>query len=298
MALTWILDGSHQSFYLHNILRSNEMKDYSIENSISAIYSDKTRDYFREVSSSYYNDNFRAAVVTLYSVVINDIIIKLEILRDLYEDQSADSILDEINQIQKKNPKNSDWEKKLVDLTHEKTSLLDQADYNHIQALLNDRNLCAHPVIDKEEKLFTPNKETVSSHIRNMLEALFLKAPILSRKITKTILEDVSKLKEILVEQDSFNKYIKSKYLDKLPSSTEVSIFRDIWKLVFNLRSEDCDNNRYVNFKLLELLYSRNIRMCKKKIQSDKDYFSNIANDGFISRYLILFLSENEYLFN
>ena len=60
------------------------MKDYSLENSIEQINSERTKKYFREVSSSYFNGNYRASIVTLYSVVINDILIKLEVLDEIY----------------------------------------------------------------------------------------------------------------------------------------------------------------------------------------------------------------------
>lgn len=46
------------------------------------IYSSKTRNYFKEVISSYNNENFRSAIVMLYSTVISDLIIKLQDLRD------------------------------------------------------------------------------------------------------------------------------------------------------------------------------------------------------------------------
>ena len=65
-------------------------------------------------------------------------------------------------------------------------------DYAHIQALKNDRHLCAHPVINKDDKLYTLNKESVVTHIRNMLESLFLKAPILSKKILSPLLIDIN----------------------------------------------------------------------------------------------------------
>ena len=40
---------------------------------IDNIYSSKTREYFREVLSSYSNGNYRSAVVMLYSVCICDL---------------------------------------------------------------------------------------------------------------------------------------------------------------------------------------------------------------------------------
>lgn len=42
------------------------------------IYFANTRDYFKEVISSYGSGNYRSATVMLYSVVICDILLKLQ----------------------------------------------------------------------------------------------------------------------------------------------------------------------------------------------------------------------------
>ena len=274
------------------------MKDFSIEYSAQKINSEKTKEYFKEVSSSYYNMNYRAAIVTLYSVVINDILIKLEILDEIYFDIIAKSILDEIKSFQAANPNNPDWEKDIVEKVKTRTNLLDNADYAHIVALKNDRHLCAHPVIDKEDKLYTPNKETVSSHIRNMMESLFLKPAVLSKKILSTILLDIADKKDLLIDEASLEKYIKSKYLENLISTTELSIFRDLWKFIYRLDDIQSKENRLINYRVLYFLYKRNLEECIKRIKSEQEYFSNILNSPETINFLIRFLSENEFLYN
>lgn len=227
------------------------MNDYSLENSIEQINSEKTKKYFREVSNSYFNGNYRASVVTLYSVVINDILLKLEALDEIYSDSIARDILIEIRTFQQANPNNPDWEKDIIEKVKTKTSLIDNVDYAHIQALKNDRHLCAHPVVDKDDKLYTPNKETAASHIRNMLESLFLKPPILSKKILATILVDLANKKELLIDTESLEKYLKAKYLNNINPAVEVSIFRDLWKFVYRLENEDAEENRLINYRVL-----------------------------------------------
>ena len=59
----------------------------------NSIYSSKTRTYFKEVISSYNNENFRSSIVMLYSTVISDLIIKLQELRDTDGDKTAETIL-------------------------------------------------------------------------------------------------------------------------------------------------------------------------------------------------------------
>ncbi len=234
------------------------------------INSEKTKEYFREVANSYFNGNYRASLVTLYSVVINDILVKLEVLDEIYFDSVAKGILNEIREFQQQNPNNPDWEKDIIEKVKNRTSLIDNVDYAHIQALKNDRHLCAHPVIDKEDKLYTPNKETVSSHIRNMLESLFLKPPILSKKILKTILIDIASKKRLLIDEESLEKYVKAKYLNNLNSRIEVAIFRDLWKFVYRLDNDDAEGNRLINYRVLYLLYKRNTTECIQKIKKEQ----------------------------
>ena len=273
------------------------MIDFSIEYDSQKIYSKVTAEYFKEVVSSYNNGNSRAAIVTLYSVTISDILIKLEILEEIYADANAKAILDEIRDFQLNNPNSPEWERDLIEKVKTRTGIIDNVDYAHIQALRNDRHLCAHPVIDKENKLFTPNRETVAAHIRNMMESLFLKPAILSKKILVTILTDIASKNDILINEATLERYVKAKYLSNLTPSVEVAIFRDLWKFIFRLNDPPSNENRLLNYRFLYFLFKRNSGACIQKIQSEKEYFSNVLNSPQHLNFLIRFLSENEYLF-
>ena len=273
------------------------MYDLSFHDSFEHIHSNKSKEYFKEVLSSYYNGNYRAAIVTLYSVVICDVIFKLEDLVEIYSDSVAKEILDKIKSIQKEQPTNPDWEKTIIEEVKNRTSLFDNVDIAHINSLRMDRHLCAHPVISKEDKLYTPCKENVASHIRNMLNSLLLKPPILSKKVINTILKDISENRDIFVDDESVTKYISAKYLTKLNSDAEVKIFRDLWKFVFKLEDTEAEKNRLNNYRVLYVIYSRNSEICKNIIKNQIAYYSRIRNEQFIYHLLIRFLSENEFLF-
>lgn len=68
---------------------------FSIEMASEQIFNAKTKEYFSEVSRSYYNGNYRSAIVMLYSVVICDLVYKLQDLKELYQDSTAEAILHE-----------------------------------------------------------------------------------------------------------------------------------------------------------------------------------------------------------
>lgn len=273
------------------------MNDFNVEIYSEKINDKRTKKYFKEVSSSYFNGNYRAAVVTLYSVVINDLILKLEHLEDLYSDNVAKEILKFIRSKQDADRFNSSWEKELVKTIFLKTNLLTNVDKTKIDNLTNDRHLCAHPVIDNEDKLYTPNKETTLSHITNMLESVLLKPAILSKKILKSILQDLEDKQSILlIDEDGVENFIIKKYLIYLNPNLEKKIFKELWKFVFKLTDENCDKNRIVNYRALNTIFNRNKDICVLMIKEETSYFNNISEDIMINNLLIRFLAENDYL--
>lgn len=283
----------------YNTCTSSIMYDFSIENNAEKIVSPKTREYFREVISSYYNGNHRAAIVTLYSVVIVDIIIKLETLRDVYSDESAAKILDDIKNTQNKTSPKSAWETQLIEVVSTKTQLFDNIDKVRIDNLTKDRHLCAHPVIDKEDKLHTPNRETVASHIRNMMESLFLKPALLSKKVLPTILTDLEEKTELLIDDHSLKNYLESKYLKSLTQPVELAIFKELWGFVFKKINDECNKNRDMNFRFLNILFQRNSKKCTYLIREEKDRFSNnVLNNKETIYYLTAFLAQYDFLYN
>lgn len=50
------------------------MHEYSLEKMAEKIHYGKTKEYFGEVLSSYHNENYRSAVVMLWSVAVCDIV--------------------------------------------------------------------------------------------------------------------------------------------------------------------------------------------------------------------------------
>jgi hypothetical protein len=72
------------------------MQDFSLDKLSESIHYGKTKEYYREVLSSYNNGNYRSAVVMLWSVAVCDVVYKLQSLIDIYDDASAKKILGEI----------------------------------------------------------------------------------------------------------------------------------------------------------------------------------------------------------
>lgn len=273
------------------------MQEFSLERISEKIHYGKTKGYFQEVLSSYNNGNYRSSVVMLWSVAICDIVYKLQNLIDLYDDVAAREILQEVTTIQNEDYKSSAWEIKLLDDVHSKTILLDTSEYEDLRYLQKQRHLSAHPVLNSERELHSPNKETVRSLLRNTLEGLLIKPPFYTQRIMKELLEDLAESSDVLNSREKVKKYIESRYLSRTRQSVEINIFRSLWKLVFKLDNEECEKNRKINLHALEVLSTRNISAIPAEVQGDNDYYSNIASTGMPLSYLVFYLSKNHLIY-
>jgi len=271
------------------------MRDYSLDTLSEQIYSGKTREYFNDVISSYYSGSYRSAVVMLYSIVIADLLFKIEELKDLYEDQAAIEIISDLTSMQSKNPNSPEWESKLIELVKEKTNLLEPADFLHITTLQKHRHLCAHPIITQNFELYTPNQDTTRAHIRNVLEGILIKPAFLSRKVFDSILHDLSTVKHIIYDEVQLKKHLDAKFFNRLNQKTLKQIFRSLWKIVFKLSDAKCQENREINLKALIIMLRGNFNLHVEAIANEIDYYSDIDIDYITELMQLLNLFPNVY---
>lgn len=268
------------------------MKDeFSLEALKDKIYLENTQKYFEEVYSSYLHGNYRSAVVMLWSVVILDLVQKLEILEEVYEDRVAIDILKSIEELKRDNSKSSAWELQMVETISKKTDLIDFSEYVSLQYLQQQRHLSAHPVLEGLTKLYVPNKDTARALIRNALEIVLLKSPVYTDRIVTSILADLSENKMIFNQTGKLKSYVKQKYLERLSPEAKLKIFEIFWKFVMKLDNKECEDNRNVNRKFLTILAQDNLRPIEERIRNKTDFYSEIKNDKKIIRPLIVFLS-------
>lgn len=263
--------------------------DFSIDSAIERIYDSRTRDIFKEVWTSYVNRNYRSAIVMLWTTVICDLLYKLLELRDLYNDSNAESICNQILEKQKQNPKSPEWEKFLLEKVSSETKLLEPIEYENLKTIQEYRHLCAHPILGSTELLSSPNQDTVRSLIRNALESVLLKSPILSNKITDELVNDIAENESLLPNITALRKYLEAKYLKNLHTVTENYIFKALWKFVVVIENEDTKKYRHINFIALRIIYERRPTEINKYIEENKSFFSNVSNNGI--EYLHYFLS-------
>jgi|TARA_R100000654_G_scaffold7130_3_gene17736 hypothetical protein len=273
------------------IRQEGSMDEYSIESKQEKIYHKKTKEYFSEVVTSYRDGSYRSSVVMLWSVAVCDLLFKVKHMVDMYSDTIAESILDEVKAMQSANERSSDWEIKLVELVKEKTAIIDISDFENLMHLQRQRHLSAHPVLTQGYELHRPNRETVRALIRNTLDGVLIKPPIYTRQIFQEFINDISASSAVLIDKEKLKKYLESKYLSRIDINVEMSLFRSLWKLVFRVQNEECEKNRAINYWALEIIYERSYEKILTDIESDKDYYANIANSGTPATFLIYFLS-------
>lgn len=269
------------------------MTNYSIDIGAENIHNSKTKGYFKEILESYHNGNYRATVVMLYSIVVCDLVYKLQELKEIYSDEKAIKILNEIEEIQIKNPKSPDWETELIKKLSERTTFFDISTYENILILQKHRHLSAHPVMDKNYELYTPNKETTRAHLRNMLEDILVKPPLVSNDVFNELITDISEKREYFPPQydnPQFERYIFTKYLNNAPKSTVHYIFKNLWKFTFRLINDKCNQNRDINYNALFIVFKKHKQELTALISEDKPYFSKIEK-GNPCQFLISFIS-------
>ena len=277
--------------------KQNDMSDFSLDQTAELIHFGKSKIYFSEVLSCYNNGNYRSAVVMLWSVAVCDVVFKLQHLIDLYGDTRAEEILSEVTADQERDSRSSQWEIKLVDSVFEKTNLIDNAEYENLKHLQKQRHLAAHPVLNQDRELHAPNKETVRALLRNTLEGLLVKPPFYTQQVLTELLEDVAESKEALNTQRKVRQFVESRYFNRITAQVEQSIFRSLWKLVFKLDNEECNEHRLINLRVLQVISARKILRLEEIVSGEKEYFSNIASSGDPLSFLVYFLSQNSTVY-
>ncbi|WP_085590635.1 MULTISPECIES: hypothetical protein [unclassified Pseudomonas] len=273
------------------------MSSFSIENISKDIHSPKTSKYFEEVISSYQNGNYRSAVVMLWSVAVCDIVHKLQNLVDIYNDTTAKQILDEMSAAQEAQPTSSAWEIALFEEVFKKTELLDSPEIENLRSLQKQRHLSAHPILNRDRELHSPNKDTTRALLRNTLEGLLIKPPFYTNKIINELLADLLESHEALNTREKVNQYIENRYLRRLKPDAQMALYRSFWKFTFKLNNEECTKHRKLHLHVLECINDRQHLRIPDAIRGDHDFYGNIASGGDALTYMVYYLARNPGLF-
>ncbi len=250
---------------------------------LSRILSPKTREYMREVLSSYENGNYRSSIVMLYSVCLCDLIFKLVELRDVYLDKFSKDLLVKIEQKIASDKASPAWEVELLEALFKSSPILDTQSYALINHLRDFRNLSAHPVLDDYSELFMPSKEIVEAYIKSSFDAILSKPALLVSNAVEVISEDLDVKKGYLLEdKKGFQDYVRKKYLNRMPEAMIQRVFRSFWKFTFVLLNEKCNENRLLNVYFLSVVYKHNKEAVAADIRAEADKYEVSDDDKTI----------------
>ena len=188
--------------------------------------------------------------------------------------------------MRKNNPVSPDWEWALVQNIHKKADFLSHSDFSFLKSLQSHRHLCAHPALDNYDTLYSPNKETARAHIRNILEGILCKTPIMSGNIFDIFCEDIEQFSSLNPNTEELTKYLSSKYFRFFSPRTFGHIFKKLWRITFKSTDSRCEENRSVNTCVLMVLLQQRKDELLTLIENEGDWFSDISlNEGSMSSF-------------
>ncbi|EAC2412643.1 hypothetical protein AAT99_14370, partial [Listeria monocytogenes] len=215
---------------------------FILDNEVKNVTNQKIKPLLEEVRSSYYQGNYRSAIVVNYTAIIMDLLDKLTDLSTIHHDDAARDILSQINQARENNATSPKWETKLVELIENRTELINIYELNDLAYIKEQRNYAAHPVTtvhDDEWKLKEITQETCIDVLRKSYEIVFLKQPILGKKILMDIIYFSKKsLSSIGIDQNHFAISLKDRYLSRMSQNAKDSVFKDLFKFTFRISDD------------------------------------------------------------
>ncbi|MBD5400703.1 hypothetical protein HDR61_03085 [bacterium] len=250
---------------------------FSFENAIEIIPDNRTKGLFKEVYSSYCAGNYRSAIVMLWTVVICDILFKLNFLKDVYQDARAIQILEDVEAKRRINPKSPEWENTLIEKVCERTTFLGIADRQSIDFLQKNRHLCAHPVIENGE-LYQPTIERTRDLLRGALESILIKEPLLTKSISDIFYGDLENKKSTLGSFENLDSYLESRYFNNFNDPIVTYLLKGLWRFVIDPRNERELENQNVNAMALYSLLKHFEECCKTAIGQNGSLFGAAIN--------------------
>lgn len=246
----------------------------------------ESREYFKEILQSYYSQNYRATIVMLYSFVIYDLFMKLQMMANEGDGKAA-AKLKEINNMISDDEKYSKVENEVIQFFKENCPLYFDKFVEDIDYLRNCRNKCAHLKVN-DNSLYVPNDYHARMLICSMFDNVFsVKAPFIMDlfKVAEPDVEAYSAVITYIPDDGldiSVSKAIKNKYLRRMTYDSIKKSYKTFVKLMFVSGDEKCEQNAY---GLYAFVYSMTNYIVKEGYlgifseNSVTDIFSRIISD-------------------
>lgn len=265
--------------------------NFDFENATKQVKSKRIQKYLEEVISTYNNCEYRSCIVMLYATAFADALDKIRTMSEVYQNEKAEKFLEEYNKGRNNNRAYSALEREVKEFIVD-SGLINDIEEKQWEHLKDYRDYCAHPVVERDYGLISPNEEQVRMHIRNMFEALFLKDAILT---DNKVFEDFLGKAEDFYDRnqlDGLEEYVNTRYIRKLDLNTKGKFIKNLWKFSFYIDGDaECDKYRRVAYRVIIWIIQSDKSDILKFIEENISYFN-----GKI-RYQEVITEKNSYNF-
>ena len=265
--------------------------NFDFENATKQVKSKRIQKYLEEVISTYNNCEYRSCIVMLYATTFADALDKIRTMSEVYQNEKAEKFLEEYNKGRNNNRAYSALEREVKEFIVD-SGLINDIEEKQWEHLKDYRDYCAHPVVERDYGLISPNEEQVRMHIRNMFEALFLKDAILT---DNKVFEDFLGKAEDFYDRnqlDGLEEYVNTRYIRKLDLNTNGKFIKNLWKFSFYIDGDaECDKYRRVAYRVIIWIIQSDKSDILKFIEENISYFN-----GKI-RYQEVITEKNSYNF-
>ena len=248
--------------------------NFDFENATKQVKSKRIQKYLEEVISTYNNCEYRSCIVMLYATTFADALDKIRTMSEVYQNEKAEKFLEEYNKGRNNNRAYSALEREVKEFIVD-SGLINDIEEKQWEHLKDYRDYCAHPVVERDYGLISPNEEQVRMHIRNMFEALFLKDAILTdNKVFEDFLGKVEDFYD-RNQLDGLEEYVNIRYIRKLDLNTKGKFIKNLWKFSFYIDGDaECDKYRRVAYRVIIWIIQSDKSDILKFIEENISYFN------------------------
>lgn len=210
----------------------------------------------------------------LYATTFADALDKIRTMSEVYQNEKAEKFLEEYNKGRNNNRAYSALEREVKEFIVD-SGLINDIEEKQWEHLKDYRDYCAHPVVERDYGLISPNEEQVRMHIRNMFEALFLKDAILTDN--KVFEEFLGKAEDFYDRNqlDGLEEYVNTRYIRKLDLNTKGKFIKNLWKFSFYIDGDaECDKYRRVAYRVIIWIIQSDKSDILKFIEENISYFN------------------------
>lgn len=230
----------------------NKLSD--LEVLLTSIKNANVRSYATDAVNCYYVGAYRASILSIWIALVLDLYKKAEYISENFNDAAAKNLIADIESIRKKQGKASNWEDKVLEKSFNDLKIINKIQYDKLDLIKKDRNLCAHPVLDEYDNLYQPTAEETRSHIVNAINLVLSQNAIFGKNYTDKILE-ILKDNYLIPEKKAIESKIKEKYLVSSDINSRKQLIKRLLKILVCTDIDLCSNFSEKFILTLQVMY-------------------------------------------